>query len=635
MRYIEDKIWLEVGDWEQAGIKYNTLKSCVSQNLKSWQSIITQGKGREMLFLYDSLSEKHKALFEAKVKKFLQEQEAKQAQATMRSLAEKIIACVQVRPQDIMYFQEKGFSAEKTAHATLYARRAAWLRFLAELTSKEIKSNFAPLRSKEEFLEYCLPLIHQENCFYFRKANLQYLKIRLVQWNKYGLDSCIDGRNGKKNAQKINEATEKLLLSLFTSIKKPTIQEVWEIYEGFLAGKIQLTSTETGEIYNPAEYPAIAYSTLHAFASRLANKAVYTLAHGTKLSYRTAHDFYAKRKRPEFFGSMITCDDWDVNINVQIKIAGKVYKKVYAYLFFDVATRHCVGYAWGFEKTRDLFLSALRNTIANPCWQGKMPYELQGESNLLKAINESVLKELFAETKILPQNPMAKYAERDIHSLKYDVFAKDSEYKDYFKGRHYGKREAWRLEKDLQANVKVFTETAEIEKFLGKIVATYNELHSISAPLHPELLPQNPERLAFHLSEPIQTSYRNGRLQADNEEWVFTAIEKLKHKHVEVRFWKGVAYVYQDGVFLGTAQKLEATQVSQLEATENDNKLKGKQLQTQKQIRAKVASQQAKTDKLHYEKIFEQARKQVYSEEAKPDIYELAGEQVLKEKRTA
>ncbi len=636
MKCIEGKIWLEVADWEMAGVKYSTVQANLSSNRKSWQSIITQGKGRETLFLYESLNPKHKVLFEKAVKQFLAEQEAIEAKQAIQSLTEKILACVQIRPQDILYFQERGFVAEKIQKSTLYARRAAWLRFLAEITPKEIKTNFAPLRSKEEFLSYCLPLIHAENCFYFRNPNLQYLKIRLVQWNKYGLESCIDARNGKQNALKIKENTEKLLLSLITSIKKPTLQEVYEIYSEFLQGKIQLTCTETGEIYNPAEYTPIAYSTLHAFASRLQNKAVYTLAHGTKLSYRTAHDFYAKRKRPEYFGSMITCDDWDVNINVQIKIAGKLYKKVYAYLFFDVATRHCVGYAWGFEKTRDLFLNALRNTLLNDCWQGKMPYELQGESNLLKAINESVLKELFAETKILPQNPMAKYAERDIHSLKYDVFAKDKEYKDYFKGRHYGKREAWRLEKDLQNSVKAFTETAEIEKFLQKIVATYNELHPISAPLHPELLAQNPERLAFHLAEPIKTSYRNGRLQANNEEWIFLNIERLKHKHVEVRMWQGVAYVYQDGVFLGTAEPLQAAQVSKLEATEEDGKIKGRQLQTQRKLRAKVAEQVQKTEKINYEKIFEQARKQVFDkQEQEIDIYSLAGEQALKEKRTA
>ncbi|MCS7005433.1 MAG: hypothetical protein NZM38_08910 [Cytophagales bacterium] len=65
---------------------------------------------------------------------------------------------------------------------------------------------------------------------------------------------------------------------------------------------------------------------------------------------------------------------------------------------------------------------------------------------------------------------MAKCAERDIETLKYQVFAKDLEYKGYFKGRHYNRREAWRLEKDLQSKVKTFTDTAQVEQFLQRIV---------------------------------------------------------------------------------------------------------------------------------------------------------------------
>lgn len=602
--------------------------------------------------MHDSLCDKHKALFAERVQRFLQEQEVKQANAELESLKEKVLACVQTRPQDILAFQnEFGFAAEKTHKASLYARRAAWLRFLAETSTQTIKAKFIPLRSKAEFLSFCLPILHAENCFGFRKANLQYLKIRLVRWNKEGLASCIDARNGKQNALKVTENAESVLLSLLTSIKKPTIQELHETYLSFLSGELHLTNTETGEIYNPAEFPKISYATLYSFASKLPNKALYTLSHGTELSFRETHDFYAKRKRPEYFGSMLTADDWDVNINVQIKIAGKLYKKVYTYLFFDVATRHCVGYTWGFEKTTDLFLNALRNTLVNPCWQGKTPYELQGETHLVKAINESILKELFAETTILPKNPMAKFAERDIESLKYEVFAKDLEYKDYFKGRHYNKREAWRLEKDQQKEVKAFTETTQIEVFLSKIVATYNKLHPIAAELHPNLLPQNPERLAYHLGEAVKSSYRNGRMQAKNTEWVFTELDKLRHKEVEIRFWQNEAFVYQDGIFLGKAEELQAAQVSKLEAAEEDSKIKGKQLQTQKKIRNKIASQAQKAELLSIDKIFEQARKEVYKTQdtqvleeyteentvSKTDIFLAIGEKILadEKKKTA
>ena len=333
MKMIEQNIWLEVSDWESIGMEFNTLKSCISQRLKTWACINIIGKGREALFEYDSLSDKHKALFVERVQRFLQEQEVKKANTELESLKVKILDCVQTRPQDILAFQnEFGFTAEKTHKASLYARRAAWLRFLAETNTKTIKAKFAPLKSKAEFLNFCLPILHAENCFEFRKANLQYLKIRLVRWNKEGLQSCIDARNGKQNALKVTESVEGVLLGLLTSIKKPTVRGgLHETYSSFLSGELRLTNTETGEIYNPADFRKISYATLHSKASELQNKALYTLEHGTDLSFRTAHDFYAKRKRPKYLGSMLTADDWDVNINVQIKFAGKLYKKIFAY----------------------------------------------------------------------------------------------------------------------------------------------------------------------------------------------------------------------------------------------------------------------------------------------------------------
>jgi len=647
MKLIDDKIWLEVSDWKQVGVAYATIQANISMSRKSWSCIATQNKGREMLFLYDSLCPKHKLLFSKRVQKFLQEQEVKQANIEHESLKEKILACIQTRLQDILVFQnEFGFTAEKTYKASLYARRAAWLRFLAETKPKTISEKFAPLKSKTELLTFCLPMLHTENCFEFRKSNLQYLKIRLVRWNKDGLASCIDARNNKQNALKVTKSVENVLISLLVSIKKPTVQELYETYTSFLAGKLQLTSAETGEVFNPSNFPKISYTTIYNLAGEPLSKALYTLKHGTDLSFRTAHDFYAKRKRPQFFGSMLTADDWDININVQIKLAGKLHKKVYAYLFFDVATRHCVGYAWGFEKNTKLFLNALRNTLENPCWGGFSPYELQSETHLVKAVNEDVLRQLFAETTILPKNPLAKYAERDIENLKYEVFAKDLEYKDYFKGRHYNKREAWRLEKDQQKDVKAFAEIPQIEAFLSKIIAKYNKIYPISADLHPNLLPQNPERLAYHLGEAVKSSYRNGRIQAKNEDWVFTEIEKLKHKKVEIKFWGNEAYVYQDGVFVGNAKLLVAAQSSKLETSKADNKQKAEQLQTQKKIRSKIATQAQKAEPLAIDKIYEQARKQIYgnqeyketnTESKKTDIFTTLGEKILadEKKKTA
>ncbi|MCK0204147.1 hypothetical protein MWN41_14110, partial [Ornithobacterium rhinotracheale] len=64
-----------------------------------------------------------------------------------------------------------------------------------------------------------------------------------------------------------------LLKSLFAKQKnKPTPTEIAQQYEAFLAGYIEVFNPETGELYNPKDYPELSESTITAYLSKWENK---------------------------------------------------------------------------------------------------------------------------------------------------------------------------------------------------------------------------------------------------------------------------------------------------------------------------------------------------------------------------
>lgn len=606
MKLIENQIWLEASDWEQAGYKYHSVIDGISKNRKSWNNINVIGKGRETLFEYDSLSSKHKALFADSVKRFRLALEASEIADSQKTVLEKIKDCVIVNTQDVLWFQNQGFVAEKLYKSTLYAKRAAWLRFMADIKPSQIKARFG-LQNKDQFLQTCLDILESESVFE-KSYNLQYLKIKLVKWNKEGLKACIDGRNGKKNALKVTQTVEDLLITILGTLKKPTAMQVWETYNGFVNSDVQMYNQETGEVYEARNFEPLSYARIQQLVSKPLLEAMYADVHGSNLTYRSKHDRYLDRERPKHFASMVTCDDWDFPINTTNG------KQIKLYLFFDVATRYCLGYSWSYEKNTDLFMRGLANMLSSDTLANKMPYELQTESHLLKQLQDSVLKkgELFQEVTILPKNPMAKYAESDIRNTKYSIFKKDPRFAEYFKGRHYAKKESNKLEKEHQNKLKKLA-PSEIEGFLAAIIDAWNSKHPASDSFHEALFEQNSERLAFYLSKKIDTTYKNGIFNASNKKFEFGSniskvLNTLQNDSIEVRFWKGECFVYHQNKYICNASEVKKVQASKLEKTAQDKENEQVFYKSQAELNKVVKEQKQRIETLTIEQIYKQAR---------------------------
>ncbi|MDX1903778.1 MAG: hypothetical protein SFU27_06420 [Thermonemataceae bacterium] len=515
----------------------------------------------------------------------------------MQDLYNKIKTLAELKKQDVNYFENRGYAL----YAMQYARRAAYMR-LFSMPATYLKKEFG--LPKRQLMELAIPFLEKEG---IRIKNLQYLQKLTIAYKRKGLDTCISGKIRNTNALKADQEHVSLITGLMTGVKKPTVAEITSIYNDFVAKKMELVNEATGEQPDGAKFKPLSYSTISKKIAAPLNRAAYSATHSSELSYKIKHAFHIKRKRPSYAGSMVTCDDWDMNINIQI---GK-HKKAYAYLFFDVATRHCVGYAWSFEKNKDLFMSGLRNMLANPIWDGKTPYEIQGESNLLKGMNEDILKQIFPSTKIIPKNPLGKYAERDIRDLKYRVFARNTQYKDYFKGRHYNSSEAWTLDRDQQAAVKVMQSKEEIDNFLRTIVAEYNQVFAFNKPLHEKLPTKNTERLAFFVGEKALSptgkpiTYANGCFTYKKQVYAFTEIDKLKSKYLDVRFWESVPYVFQNDEYIGKGESFGLVPAATLEKQDYEDEEYLKQFAIAAKLQNQVAEHLECIEKVSINKYFE------------------------------
>lgn len=525
-------IWLTIEDFERAGISFSTITSNISKKRKSWASVVTTGYGREMLLRYDTLSKRHQSLFKEALNAL--ENDIKDEREAL------IVEFIQA--------QRPAFDPEEQRRAGIpAARRAAWLRWLAGFDARTLGLN------KTDLYRLFVKAVGDK----LDIGSVPTLMRLMRRYKAEGVDALVDKRKkiSKYNAKKLDEKHRQLLEYLLRgAAHKPTAHDVFELYNEFLAGRLSVVKRDTGEIIEAEGYHSLSYATVYRWYMSPRVQRLYSLLYedNTRLG---VHLPQVRRRRPTAALTMATCDDWDVPVAVE---GGR---KLKAYLFFDVATRHCIGYAWSFEKNTALFLEALRNTLRNPALQGFMPGELQGESNLLKALEKDTLSVLFRDVSIIPKNPMPKFAEYDIRALKYDILRK--KYPEYFRGRHYARTKAYRLEAHEQ-NGKKALRVSEIDAFMAALIGAWNEKHPLSAPLAAGLDKQDPARLATVLGERRAATYRGGCYAfgkyfiAKDKEAAYRLDERL---NIEIACWgdKCFALVGSEAIELQAAPEIPAT----------------------------------------------------------------------------
>lgn len=252
-------------------------------------------------------------------------------------------------------------------------------------------------------------------------TNIRRFKEALNAFKTNGLFSVIKDPHGKgkQNARKVDESVVKVLQGLFVGQKhKPTPTEIYQQYEAFLSGYVQLFNEETGELFEPKEFPKLSESTVTSYLMNWENKiASYKLRSGNRQAYKGAFIPHGQMELPKFAGSLLSIDDR------QPPFWYEKGKRMWFYIGLDVASDCITCFVYGKSK-EGIILEFYRQLIRNyHDWGISLPYELECESSLNSHFTETFLQEgyMFQSVRMEANNAQGKIIERRFGHLRNKV----------------------------------------------------------------------------------------------------------------------------------------------------------------------------------------------------------------------
>lgn len=252
-------------------------------------------------------------------------------------------------------------------------------------------------------------------------ASLPRFKEALKAFKMNGLFSVIKDPHGKgkQNARKVDEQVLMVLQGLFVGQRhKPTPTEIYQQYEAFLSGYVQIFNEETGELFEPKEFPKLSESTVTSYLMNWENKiASYKLRSGNRQTYKGTFIPHGQMELPKFAGSLLSIDDR------QPPFWYEKGKRLWFYIGLDVASDCITCFVYG--KTKEgIILEFYRQLIRNyHDWGVELPYELECESSLNSSFTETFLQEgyMFQSVRMEANNAQGKIIERRFGHLRNNI----------------------------------------------------------------------------------------------------------------------------------------------------------------------------------------------------------------------
>lgn len=241
---------------------------------------------------------------------------------------------------------------------------------------------------------------------------------KLYHYNYLSVIKDVEG-NRKNNSLKVDEKVLMILNGLFaTQSYKPTATEIYRNYSAFLSGYAEVYNEDTGEIYNPNEFPNISESTVKLYISKWENAvATHKKRSGDRQNFINKYIPHHQLERPKFSGSIISIDDRNPPFK---DLTGK---RVWFYNGIDLASECFTVFVYG--KTKEgIIIEFYRQMLRNYTeWGLNIPYELEAESSLNSSFTNTFLQNgyMFENVRIESNNARGKRIERYYKSLRYDV----------------------------------------------------------------------------------------------------------------------------------------------------------------------------------------------------------------------
>ena len=251
-------------------------------------------------------------------------------------------------------------------------------------------------------------------------------KKRVNDFKANGYESLISRKFMNQNRRKVTYDIERLLLSIDAQPEQPFNTTVWEQYNLFVQGELDLYDPETGEVLNPADFTdkdgnplVLSPATVANYLNNPKNKALRAKLHMSQWDFNNAYRPYHLRSIGEYSLSKVSLDDRDLPRPM------KDGNRVKAYYAYDVVSGAVVGYAYNRYKTTELFLDCMRNMFQTLDRNGMyIPAELEVEHHLVSDFADGLMQAGTVFPLIRwcnPGNSREKRAEHKNREKKYGV----------------------------------------------------------------------------------------------------------------------------------------------------------------------------------------------------------------------
>ena len=251
-------------------------------------------------------------------------------------------------------------------------------------------------------------------------------KKRVNDFKSNGYESLISRKFMNQNRRKVTYDIERLLLSIDAQPEQPFNTTVWEQYNLFVQGELELYDPETGEVLNPADFTdkdgnplVLSPATVANYLNNPKNKALRGKLHMSQWDFNNAYRPYHLRSIGEYSLSKVSLDDRDLPRPM------KDGNRVKAYYAYDVVSGAVVGYAYNRYKTTELFLDCMRNMFQTLDRNGMyIPAELEVEHHLVSDFADGLMQAGTVFPLIRwcnPGNSREKRAEHKNREKKYGV----------------------------------------------------------------------------------------------------------------------------------------------------------------------------------------------------------------------
>ena len=428
-------------------------------------------------------------------------------------------------------------------------------------------------------------------------------KKRVNDFKANGYESLISRKFMNQNRRKVTYDIERLLLSIDAQPEQPFNTTVWEQYNLFVQGELELYDPETGEVLNPADFTdkdgnplVLSPATVANYLNNPKNKALRGKLHMSQWDFNNAYRPYHLRSIGEYSLSKVSLDDRDLPRPM------KDGNRVKAYYAYDVVSGAVVGYAYNRYKTTELFLDCMRNMFQTLDRNGMyIPAELEVEHHLVSDFADGLMQAGTVFPLIRwcnPGNSREKRAEHKNREKKYGVEKRTQ----VGIGRWYAKLEANRPKEEKVYDEKNNTykvKTYSYEELVAddiRAIETFNaQPHPnqkrypgmsrwdvLCAHQNPNLAPWDKAVLYRFIGQHTETTIRqNTYCTVMYNQYGLPSpeiIEKLEPRNYKVDAYYlpdadgtiNEVYIYQNGRYIDTCQKVKRYNEATAEQTEYD-----------------------------------------------------------------